>query len=315
MDSNPSPVFPPDLERTVFETTAHFYPETIHSLLLVCRRVYEWIDGMKYATVTVNIWNRRIRGTCPVDVLLREIQSQSKPASFFHRHVQRLYVSGARSWGEDNIDLRQLFSACSGIHNLVLYLDRRTIDSLHSDLAAIRPRRLAVLQGPSLLAQHVDQHTEMFTLLTHFYIVNDALLSIPFLRRHDPSPLPPYLARLPALTHFAMGGAFGTRTVTLAKDILVTCKTLQVFVLIVTGDARSFPPVDDARFLYQTGSKEEFIRGWVAETRGGIDFWARADAVVAKKQRGEIQPISRCWIETEDGIPDILESILTPSPA
>jgi hypothetical protein len=30
--------------------------------------------------------------------------------------------------------------------------------------------------------------------------------------------------------------------------------------------------------------------GWLAQTRGGIDFWARADAFVEKKRHNEIQP-------------------------
>ncbi|KAJ6477508.1 hypothetical protein C8R45DRAFT_1157305, partial [Mycena sanguinolenta] len=103
--------------------------------------------------------------------------------------------------------------------------------------------------------------------------------------RKDPSPVPPYLALLPALTHFAKGAAFGDRTPSLAKSILAICKTLQ------------------------KGSKDQFIRGRVAETRGGIDFWARADAFIAKKQRRKIQPGSRCWIEIEDRISGIPESI------
>ncbi|KAJ6482616.1 hypothetical protein C8R45DRAFT_1099890 [Mycena sanguinolenta] len=113
----------------------------------------------------------------------------------------------------------------------------------------MRPRRLTVLQG--LQAPHIDITTEMFTFLTHFYIVNDPLLTIPFSSRNDPSPVPPYLALLPALTHFAMSAAFGngTATLTLAKNILVTCKTLQVLVLVVTSDPESLPPVDDPRFL------------------------------------------------------------------
>jgi hypothetical protein len=36
------PVFPPELEREIFETVAERHPETIASLLLVSQRVYEW---------------------------------------------------------------------------------------------------------------------------------------------------------------------------------------------------------------------------------------------------------------------------------
>jgi hypothetical protein len=42
MSSDSPPVFPPELEREMFETAAHFHPETIFNLLLVSRRVHEW---------------------------------------------------------------------------------------------------------------------------------------------------------------------------------------------------------------------------------------------------------------------------------
>jgi hypothetical protein len=37
-------------------------------------------------------------------------------------------------------------------------------------------------------------------------------------------------------------------------------------------------------------------RGWIAQTRGGTDHWARAEAFVEKKRRGEIQPGSSALI-------------------
>jgi hypothetical protein len=42
MSSDPSPFFPLELEREIFETAAYFHPETRSSLVLVSRRVYEW---------------------------------------------------------------------------------------------------------------------------------------------------------------------------------------------------------------------------------------------------------------------------------
>jgi hypothetical protein len=39
---DPLPVFPPELEREIFETTAERHPKAIASLLLVSQRVNEW---------------------------------------------------------------------------------------------------------------------------------------------------------------------------------------------------------------------------------------------------------------------------------
>jgi hypothetical protein len=56
------------------------------------------------------------------------------------------------------------------------------------------------------------------------------------------------------------------------------------------------PPliIDDVNFVYMDlGYRNVYLcDGWLAQTRGGIDFWARADAFVEKKRRGEIQPSS-----------------------
>ncbi|KAJ7605939.1 hypothetical protein DFH06DRAFT_1348359 [Mycena polygramma] len=61
-------------------------------------------------------------------------------------------------------------------------------------------------------------------------------------------------------------------------------------------------PIDDARVVYMAVSDAKYEEEWVIGTRGGLDFWARADAFIAKKRRGEIEPSSRCWIVHADGI-------------
>jgi hypothetical protein len=49
--------------------------------------------------------------------------------------------------------------------------------------------------------------------------------------------------------------------------------------------------INDIRFVYLIlQDAGDFLGGWLAQTRGGIDCWARADAFVEKKRRGEIQP-------------------------
>ncbi|KAJ6482603.1 hypothetical protein C8R45DRAFT_1075735 [Mycena sanguinolenta] len=280
MDSSPSPFLPPELEREIFETAACFNPATIYSLSLVCRRVCEWLDGMKYTTVT----SLAIGGS-PVPILLQAIQSGSKPPSFFHHHVRNLYLAGGRDWGPNNDVLRQVLSACSGLRNLVLLLlDIHALDPLLPALAAIKPRRLVLVREPLL-----DPYTPLFASLTHLYILNDLMRGTGHLLS--------FLAQLPVLTHFAMGVVVFHRTnASLAKDILVQCRSLRALILVATADVKRFPSFDydDTRFLlYQHAGHEDFIRGWIAETRGGIDFFARADAFIAKKQRGEIQISAR----------------------
>ncbi|KAJ7846717.1 hypothetical protein B0H14DRAFT_3678026 [Mycena olivaceomarginata] len=77
------------------------------------------------------------------------------------------------------------------------------------------------------------------------------------------------------------------------KYILAACTALRVFVA-VTGNAKYLPASDDVRVVYDAWEYKDFRQGWLVETRGGLDFWARADTFVAKKRRGEIQP-SLSW--------------------
>ncbi|KAJ6482615.1 hypothetical protein C8R45DRAFT_1215368 [Mycena sanguinolenta] len=294
MDLNPSPFFPPELERDIFETSAYLYPQTIRNLVRVSRRVHEWIDGMQYTTVMDT--NAEGHLYCPEDALLRVIQSESKAASFFQRHVRHVY----HAWRDRDNMLAPVLSACSGIHNLVLCIRPPTLETLLPTLAAMRPRRLALSRKPSL-----DSHAPMFTFLTHFHILSSSLPA-------DAGALPSFLAHLPALTHFAIGSQMDGTTPTnlaLAREILAECKTLEVLILEFYNSnslAPFLPSVYDPRFLYQWFQARAFIDGWVAELEGGIDFWARGDAFIAKKLRGEIQPVSRCWIDVRDGIPDVV---------
>ncbi|KAJ7131416.1 hypothetical protein C8R44DRAFT_850141 [Mycena epipterygia] len=198
MDSGDSvPFFPPELEREIFESAAELYPDTIPSLLLVSQRVNEWIERIKYNTVT----SSGSAGSCRLSALRRAIQSDLKPASFFHKHVRHLFV-------DTNEDcLPQIISACKGI------------------------RSLTVLFDPSETISFV-----------------------------------------------------GT-------ELLLTCKKLQVLIRMdSTGYSDNLPSIEDVHFVSMVLKDDEYEDDWIIGTKGGMDFWARADAFVAKKRRGEIKP-------------------------
>ncbi|KAJ6482704.1 hypothetical protein C8R45DRAFT_1150252 [Mycena sanguinolenta] len=279
-----SAALPLELEREIFETAAASHPETIFNLLLVSNRVKEWIDGMQYTTVMAE----PMGGACPVDVVLRAIQSGSKPPSFFHRHVRHLDLAKVQSTDV----LIQALSACSGAHNLVIRKRRRRpLDWVHPTMAAMTLRRLTTDFS-------LERSPHMFTSVTHLYLQQHALRG-----SYDSSRLLVFLSHFPALTHFAMGANIPRFGAALARGIFAARQTLQAFVLVVTPLFEVLWAIGDNRFLYQCISPYKFMHDWVAQTRGGIDFWARADAFIAKKRRGEIHPAFRCRIEDEDGIP------------
>ncbi|KAJ7866955.1 hypothetical protein B0H14DRAFT_357282 [Mycena olivaceomarginata] len=268
----------------MFETAAHFHPERIFNLLLVSRRVHEWIDGMQYDTVTPE----GDRWSCPVHALRQAIQSNSKPATFFHRNVRHLFVFGEDP--DDEHDAEEALRFCSGIKNLVLSVRTSSGWRILPRIVAMKPQRLSLRWDSILISMHPHQPT--FTCLTHLFIFDNFLaFSDVALAR-----LPWHVAELPVLTHLAMVNTalFGGGDPVLEKAILAVCKALKV--LIVSPEEPQFgmeylPRIDDIRFVYiNIQDAVGFLDEWLAQTRGGIDFWARADAFVEKKRRGEIQP-------------------------
>lgn len=123
----------------------------------------------------------------------------------------------------------------------------------------------------------------MFTFVTHLDLFDSF--------HHGPhvSGLIDHLALFPALTHLAFFQ--GNRE---ALQVLSRCSQLEALIGMYTilPDPRYLRSVDDLRFVTMNVSDEEYVKEWVIGTRGGWDFWARADAFIAKRRRGQIEPSS-----------------------
>ncbi|KAJ7131440.1 hypothetical protein C8R44DRAFT_57621 [Mycena epipterygia] len=288
MNSDDSlPFFPPELEREIFESSAELYPDTIPSLL-VAQRVNEWIERIKYNTVTSN----GSGGSCCLDALQRSVQSGLKPPSFFHDRVRHLFVQRIVL---NVADLGEILSACSGLRSLVLMDSESAEPSLLPRLAATKPRRLCLFLKQIFGAEElIDLSHSMFTSVTHldlFDIIHNTNLQSPWLN----------LAILPALTHLS---SLELQDPFMGTELLSNCKKLEVLICMrCDGHAYSNPPsIDDVRFVCMVVSDDDYEGDWIIGTKGGMDVWARADVFVAKRRRGEIRPDSRCWIEDGDGI-------------
>ncbi|KAJ7489135.1 hypothetical protein FB451DRAFT_1125383 [Mycena latifolia] len=283
------PVFPPELEREIFETTAEQYPETIYKprLLLVAKRVHEWIERIKYRAVTSD----EPTHACRLRLLLNALRSKSKPANFFHDRVRRLLID--YRFPED--ELPPILSACTGIRWLALL--NCPGPAMLPSLEVIQPRRLSIslwtlfgdLEGSDCNLAH-----PAFAFVTHLQSF-DISSFVKYFSWSD-------FALLPALTHLALW-KLSEANLTV---VLSSCARLEVLVdMRWAKDRADLPSVDDARFVCVSPYHDNDVDcQWVIGTarRGGVDFWVRAERFVAKKRRGEIKPSSRCWIEDEDGI-------------
>ncbi|KAJ7689283.1 hypothetical protein B0H17DRAFT_1202407 [Mycena rosella] len=274
MDSGP--FFPLELEREIFETTAELYPVSIRKpcLLLVAKRVREWIERIKYRSFST-VPNA---SQCSFDLLQAAILSNSKSADFFHKYVQHLLIGTLRI--EEVISV---LSACSGLCSLMLLTELVVGPSILPSLAAMKLRRLSVyllkLFGG---AQWIDLSHPAFTSLTHLEAFDMSFR----LRLEDLSLSTVGLP--PTLTHLALNGIRKSE----ALEVLSTCPKLEIL-LRMTYSSRYKPEdllsIDDPRFVSMSLSKD-MNSEWLAGTKGSVDYWVRAERFIVKKRRGEIEP-------------------------
>ncbi|KAJ7488960.1 hypothetical protein FB451DRAFT_1080409, partial [Mycena latifolia] len=224
------PLFPTELERKVFEMTAELYPETIYDpcLLLVAKRVYEWIEPIKYRTVT----SVEYAPACPFRLLRNAIRSNFlKRADFFHTHVRHLFLD--QDMHIDAQGLPLILSACSGIQSLALV--NCAGPTILPCLAVMRPRRLSVdLTDLFGRIDLIDLSHPTFDFVTHLESFDDQCWFKDFYCSN--------FALLPSLTHLAISELSRSS----AMDLLFYCPKLKVLVRMHYTDLR--PSIDDARF-------------------------------------------------------------------
>ncbi|KAJ7489319.1 hypothetical protein FB451DRAFT_686851 [Mycena latifolia] len=260
-----APVFPPELEREIFETAAVRHRNTIPALLRVARRVLTWIEPLLYRVI-------RLDDASMAHAVRRAMQT--KPAGFFQKSVR--YVSFVSS----------PLSVLSVEETYALLRLCPRILSLHTRPAT--PALVPILQGMSQLRMWSGSLQELFgnsaidLSLPSFRTVTHMTLLQEFL-----GPITVLLA-LPALTHLGLRGS----NLDLVQRVLDECTYLQVVVnlwhytnthLAIQGAHR--PPIMDVRYVVCV-YRDEWDE-WELGARGGLDYWEAADAFIARKRRGK----------------------------
>ncbi|KAJ7255673.1 hypothetical protein C8J57DRAFT_1655223 [Mycena rebaudengoi] len=141
-----------------------------------------------------------------------------------------------------------------------------------------------------LFGGEIDRGSPLFRGLTHLDLWGDFLDDLP-------------IAGLPALTHLCINDE---RESSFLLTTFENYDKLHVLVNMYWKQldlerARQAPDlVDDPRFVLMALDLDEYVADWRVGSNGGQDFLARADRFVAKRKRGEISAVSRCWIVDAD---------------
>ncbi|KAJ7224566.1 hypothetical protein GGX14DRAFT_557426 [Mycena pura] len=301
-----TPIFPPELERKLFELTAVLHPEMVPVLLLVAHRVL-LIEHIPFVTIHIEPQTPKTRKERE---LLRAIRL--KPPSFFSSAVRNLslaiFKTGPRleedthvgsmpsrllppgdSTHWTRVELNRVLHACTRIVNLSLTGSgiAQLFDAPMLDLVShLRPVRL------ELHIFSATRPTFNFTLpfwqcLTHLQLYIANLSETPL----NSAALA--LQNIPGLTHVAL---FRSTPAAVSSAVLLSCRNLQILVLIqdvfgLEGNATEQtgpPPVDDPRIVLDVLHNPATDWNLERETVSGAALWKRAEALIAKRRNGDL---------------------------
>ncbi|KAJ7705480.1 hypothetical protein B0H17DRAFT_1326265 [Mycena rosella] len=264
------PVFPIELEREIFETTALMHRKTIPALLRVAHRVL--LEPLLYRVLIIG-------SDDGVSNAVRRAM-QTKPAGFFHKSVRHVAITTLRSQ-EDSYALLRL---CTGLVSF-------------STLGySFQPAILPILQKMTQMRKWSGHLNQLFGTPAAIDFTHPFFRAITHLDIFDTvtgNDMEAYvsLAAMSALTHLCLNGQVGEA---FSWRVLDECAHLQVLVNmweeeIDTHLARAIaanPPVSDKRFvvcLYY----ENYLKDWEVGARGAPIFGRRRTTLLSESAGGK----------------------------
>ncbi|KAJ6508799.1 hypothetical protein C8R45DRAFT_454433 [Mycena sanguinolenta] len=277
-----SPVFPPELEREIFEIAARSSTKLIPRLLRVARRVKIWLEPLLYPIIV-------FRDSLPGHIcfsfagLLHALSSQ--PPGFAAEYIRHLFIPYTVLERETRIG--QLLAICSGVQDLVL---------MNTPMPRVRgPFRLGLLAKMSLTRlcisaknlfapDPVDFTHALFAHVTHLDLLDEV---------GDPwDPRWAGLALIPRLTHLAFDITESLLWEGVIYGALKHCPKLQALALMWSPWLRDTMRMheqeekvgrvadSDPRFVIVL--QTSYTHDWESGARGGIDAWNRAEELVGQ---------------------------------
>ncbi|KAJ6598415.1 hypothetical protein DFH09DRAFT_1131724 [Mycena vulgaris] len=265
------PALPVELEREIFETTALMHRNTIPVAS------GSPIEPLLYTVLAMDEAE-----------MAKAVQRamRVKPPSFFRDHVRHLLLSPSRSLSDE--ELHEILRLCPRIVSLCLghMMSKPALLPILEAMSEVR-RWSGSLDGLFGTGRAVIDHplgNPFFRTVTHMDIF-DAV---------DNSDLDG-LAAMPALTHLCLSDDLACGD-NFLRHVLDQCSHLQLLANFLhysedkITEIAANPPVADLRFVVYV--YHDYWAEWKTYARGGHDFWAAADAFVARKRRGEIEGTS-----------------------
>ncbi|KAJ6518752.1 hypothetical protein C8R45DRAFT_949139 [Mycena sanguinolenta] len=272
---DPEPIFPPELEREIFETAALLDFRTLPSLLRVARRVLEWMEPLLYRVLTLpHKWDSPRAAACRRALRL-------KPTVLVNG-VRHLFLAGYTDWPDN--DVHTLIRLCAPqllSFAVVASLEQPSLLPSFAHITQLR-RWVGNLEdffgGPrDGTYSALDLSLPAFRTITHMDIFDE-------FTDENVAVISAGLAALPCLTHLCLNDIPLDRVTRISAQ----CVRLCVLVLMVTfaEDTADNVPMMDVRIVLTVIG--DYWADWEVAARGGTDFWAAADEFVARKRRGEI---------------------------
>ncbi|KAJ7620105.1 hypothetical protein FB45DRAFT_929482 [Roridomyces roridus] len=284
-------LLPPELERVIFELAAYTRPLSIPRLMLVAWRVKAWVEPLLYRVLLLTdpkTWyasRAGLHGASQYPYQDDHAFSQifAIPPSVLQTSVQHLCLLQI-----DQELAHFLLSNCLSVHDLWLLTNLGTSLDL---VGALRLKRLHYHITDIFQNNTVDFTHSLFLQITHLEIFDSP--------RDLPDGSWSNLALIPNLTHLAFND---DGFLPLLPSVLRACASLRVLALVMPSSSPvrvqiSDELTQDMRFVWM--ACDEYIRDWHQGALTGEDYWARAEAFIDRRRRGDLTDPLQYWIERD----------------
>ncbi|KJA20420.1 hypothetical protein HYPSUDRAFT_811842 [Hypholoma sublateritium FD-334 SS-4] len=250
------PKLPPELERQIFETCAFDCPEVCTTLVLVCKRVYAWIDPILISTVCIDqvLSSQHTK----LKSFLAKLTSGKNPMDYYARHVKNLALLGG-FYKDGEVD--RVLAICTGVENLASTALRKLYINLwwYFDGSAAPSFDHACFRNLTHL--HLAEDDEMWPFYTGWeHLVRLSHLALPY--RGFPHQLERVIQAVPAVRYVALCLCCANNQYIYADGIKRTVCGVHVVVL-------AHIPNSD----------------WEGGARGKGDFWNDVEVEVERRLR------------------------------